>query len=241
MNVLAHCRVYPLSTFYKPVAIDIDWLGRDSFGNAILDCDQNQDAQKLKPAGFLHLIEHNFGPSALKKTLLTRLVKTCPDQSFILVIDVISCWKPFLSQLELEDKDVAYLNTASLLHFDSLINFLVQLNESPQDALSRCQKRVSLQYQLAGIVIDNISYYTHDAASYDLLFKVLRLLRARYGCYIVTVGYGLEFYNGVEKGLADISAQPCDIPTRLPISYVKNMDCVLLRDTDTIARVIDLK
>ncbi|CEP60442.1 Psy3p LALA0_S01e10990g [Lachancea lanzarotensis] len=241
MNVLAHCRVYPLSTFYKPVAINIDWLGKDSFGNAILDCEQQPGAQKLKPAGFLHLIEHSFTPTTFKEELLTRLVDNCPDQSFILVIDLISCLKPLLSQLQLDDKDVAYLNSASLVNFDSLINFLVQLNESPQDALSRCRKQVSLQYQLAGIVIDNISYYTHDAASYDLLFKVLRLLRARYGCCIVTVGYGLEFYNGVEKGLAETSVQPYEIPTRLPISYVKNMDCVLLRDTETVARVLDVK
>ncbi|SCU94322.1 LAME_0F07008g1_1 [Lachancea meyersii CBS 8951] len=241
MNVLAHCRVYPLSTFYKPSAVEIDWLGKNSFGNVVLDCEQSPSAQKIGSIGFLHVIEHSFRVSAFKQSLLSRLVEKSPNQSFVLVMDLISCWNGTLPELQQDEKAVAYLNSPSLLNFDSLINFLVQLNESPQDALSRCQTPVSLQYQLAGIFIDNISYYTHDHASYDLLLKVLRMLRATYGCFIVTVGYGLEFYNGVERALVEPSHLTYEIPTRLPILYVKNMDCILSRDTETDARVVDTK
>ncbi|SCV05923.1 LANO_0H18162g1_1 [Lachancea nothofagi CBS 11611] len=240
MNVLAHCRVYPLSTFYKATAICIDWLEKDAFGNVVLGSEEGVESQNVRSIGFLHLIEHGFRVSAFKQKMMQRLVEASPNQSFVLIIDVVSCWDRYLSTLNREDKNVTYMNSASLLHFESLINFLVQLNESPKEALSRCQNASTLQYQLAGIVIDNISYYTHDGASYELLFKVLRMLRAKYGCFVMTVGYGLDFYSGVEQQLSSVR-QSYDIPTRLPMSYVKNMDCVLLRDTDKDARVVYVK
>ena len=165
----------------------------------------------------MHLIEHGFQLTALKSNIVRKLIGELPSQSFVLVIDAVSCWREFTTSFSHEEKSLAYLNSASLLHFDSFVSFLAQLSDSPREALSRCKIGAPLHYQLGGIVIDNISYYTHDGASYDLLFKLLRTLRSRYGCIILTVGYGLEFYNGVE--LASSSSQSYEIPTRLPMSY----------------------
>ncbi|SCU88720.1 LADA_0E11716g1_1 [Lachancea dasiensis] len=248
MNVLAHCRVYPLSTFYDPTAISIDWLYKDLFGKTVFDFDEDDSTsnlesskRKLGPIAFLHLIEHTFKVSTFKLNLLKKLVQSSPSQSFVLIIDVMSCWHELIPSLSVEDRSAVYMNSSSLLHFDALVNFLSQLNENPPEALSRCQSPVNMQHQLAGIVIDNISYYTHDSASYDLLFKLLRMLRKKYGCYTVTVGYGLEFYNGVEQQQPLAPSQGYDIPTRLPMSYVKNMDCVVLRETDELARTVYLR
>lgn len=239
MNILAHCRVYPLSTFYKPTALHIEWLRKDRFGNIVEESKEGDDGAHVGPVGYLHLIEHGFQMTKIKSSVVHRLIDELPNQTFILMIDIASCWREFATEYSHEEKSVAYMNSASLLHFESLINFLAQLNDNPQEALSRCKQAAPLQFQLASIVIDNISYYTHDNASYELLFKILRMLRSRYGCSVMTVGFGLDFYNGVEQSFA--TNKSYDIPTRLPMSYVKNMDCVLQRDNASTARVVYTK
>lgn len=222
-----------LLQFYKPARISIDWFQKDNYGKLVDD-----NGTPLEPIGFLHIIEHRFLLSEFKSALLTRLLHNLEPQSSILLVDVLSVWKQYISRFNDVGKCIHYMNTASVVHFDTLINFLLQLNESPSDALARCKGNVqSTSYQLSGIVIDNISYFTHDGASYNLLYKLLKMLRKNYGCFIVTIGYGLEYYEGIELSLGG-STQYLDIPTRLPMSYVKNMDCVLLRDSEESARVL---
>lgn len=218
--------------FYSPTQIHINSILRDNYGNVV----DGEDGTPVENVGYLHLIEHRFVLSTFKSKLVRQILEQLPSQTATLIVDIVSGWKEFSTTICIDEKQIFYMNSPSLLHFDTLINFLVQLNEDPEEALRRCSSGYSVDLQLATIVLDNISYYTHDNASYDLLFKVLRMLRQNYGCAVVTVGYGLEYYDGVEK--YSESRQSFDIPTRLPMSYVKNMDCVLVRDTDSSARVV---
>lgn len=186
---------------------------------------------ELKPVGLLHLIEHSFKTSTFKRDLFLKCAGDRNDSS-ILVIDIVSEWKSLLRNY---DVGVHVMSSTSILNIDGLISFLLQLNESPREALKRCQRRDSLSKQLSGIVIDNVSYIVHDPGSYNLLLRTLKMLRNTFGCWIITISYGLEFYNGVENSTASLYRSGSI--TRVPISYTNEMDAMIIRDTDSSARL----
>lgn len=156
-----------------------------------------------------------------------------PDESNILVIDIVSEWRHILD--EYKDMGVYVMNSTSILNMNGLINYLLQLNESPQEALRRCQRKDTLLKQLGGIIIDNISYLSHDSTSYNMLTKTLKMLRNTFGCWIITISYGLEYYNGVENSTAPLYRSGS--LTRLPMNYTNEMDAIIIRDTDSTARL----
>lgn len=185
-----------------------------------------------KPVALLHLIEHSFRTSTFKRDLFLRCAGE-RDDSTVLVIDIVSEWKTLLQ--DHRDAGVHIMSSTSVLTFDGLIGFLLQLNESPREALKRCQRRDSTSKQLAGIVIDNVSYLAQDPGSYTLLLRALKMLRNTFGCWIITVSYGLEFYNGVENSTAPLYRSGS--LTRVPVSYTNEMDAMIIRDTDSSARL----
>ncbi|SCU77997.1 LAMI_0A03048g1_1 [Lachancea mirantina] len=237
MEVIAHCKVYPLSTFYRPAQVSINWIARDNFGNVVEGGESGDGNVGVGDVGFVHLIEHDFKISEFKGRMALRLVEQLPSQASILIVDVVASWRKWLDAHAHVRARAHYLTSPSLARFETLIAFLNQLNETPADALRRCTVQQPLDMQLGAIIIDNISYYVHDSATYEILLKTLRRLRQNYGCIVLTTGYGLEFYDGVENSQRQPN-QTLDIATRLPMSYVKNMDCVLVRDTATTARVV---
>lgn len=186
-----------------------------------------RDPGKLR---FLHLIEHSFKGSAFKRELFLHCCGES-SESTVLVIDIVSEWETMLCDCN----GFYVMNSTSILNMDGLVNYLLQLNESPRDALMRCRRKDSESKQLAGIVIDNISYLSHDANSYNLLIKTLKMLRKTFGCWILTVSYGLEFYNGVENALASQHRSPS--LTRVPPGFTSEMDAIIIRDTDSTARL----
>lgn len=179
----------------------------------------------------MHLIEHDFKLSTFKRQLF--LTSKSDSKCTILLIDVISVWREFLNQSN--SNELFVMNSISILSMDGLLNFLLHLSESPQEALKRCHVRDSFDKQLGGIIIDNISYFTHDSTSYSLLIKILKLLRETFGCWVITTSYGLEYYNGVENATSPLYKSGS--LTRLPVSYTNEMDAVLIRDTDSQARL----
>lgn len=198
----------------------------------------------IDEVGLLHVIEHGFRISTFKDTLLRHSIVAGAEESSILVIDILSVWRSHLLRLE-EDENfskvgVFYMNSTAILTMENLINFLLKLNESPAEALMRCQLQGNYSQQLAGIVIDNISYFTHDAStvqnssSYNVFLKVLKMLRKTFGCWIITVSYGIEYYDGVENTTKHLNR--AGSLTRLPISYTSEMDAILIRDTESSAR-----
>lgn len=195
---------------------------------------EQQEEVNLDKIGFLHLIEHEFKITRFKKELFTHCTTPNGSSPFsTLVIDVISEWNTLVMDNRL--LGAHYMNSTSILNMDGLINFLLQLNECPQEALKRCQRKDILSKQLGGIIIDNISYFTHDTTSYNLLIKVLKMLRNTFGCWIMTIGYGLEYYNGVEN--STIHAHKSGLLTRLPMTYTNEMDAIIIRDTESTARL----
>lgn len=182
--------------------------------------------------GLLHMIEHSFKSSKFKRDLFLQCAGDSEDSS-VLVVDIVSEWKNLLK--DHQDVGVHVMSSTSILNFEGLISFLLQLIESPSEALKRCQRRDSLSKQLGGIVIDNVSYLAHDPSSYTLLLRTLKMLRNTFGCWIITISYGLEFYNGVENSTASLyKSGPL---TRIPISYTNEMDAMIIRDTDSTARL----
>lgn len=195
---------------------------------------EQQEEVNLEKIGFLHLIEHEFKITKFKKDLFTHCTTSNGSSQFsTLVIDVISEWNNLLENNKV--MRAHYMNSTSILNMDGLINFLLQLNESPQEALKRCQRKDTLSKQLGGIIIDNITYLTHDTTSYNLLLRVLKMLRNTFGCWIMTISYGLEYYNGVEN--STVHAHKSGLLTRLPMTYTNEMDAIIIRDTDSTARL----
>lgn len=183
-----------------------------------------------KEIAFLHVIEHDFKLSTFKKQLYLNCKSN--GNSTILLIDILSAWKEFINST---NDELFVMNSLSIMTMDGLVNFLLHLNESPLYALKRCQKRDSFDKQLSGIIIDNISYFAHDPTSYGLLLKVLKLLRKTFGCWIITISYGLEYYNGVENATSQLYKGGSQ--TKIPTGYINEMDVVLIRDTDSSARI----
>lgn len=210
MEVLKHCRVYPLSNY---CAVE---------GRHFIDPQNNK-------ARHVHLVEHNFKLTDAKIQLLERNM----GDGIIIIVDVISCWKRYCKG----KARTCYMNSASTLHLEGVINFLSQLIEYPQEALKRCQDTdvdvTSMTIQ--GIVIDNLSYYQTPSTSlrdFNILYKLLKTLRTTYGCWSLTTSYGLEYYNGVEA-LTAASYNSGTSYTKIPQSYIKEMDTVIVRDTPT--------
>lgn len=226
MDILSNCRVYPVSKFYHPVS---QFLNYDGGGNI----------------RFFHLIEHDFRLSAYKRELIQQSIVSSNNHQAILIIDIISVWKSFIQEEKVNGGGpVFYMNSSSMLTIDGLINFLLQLNESPKEALKRCMNYQDkyLHCQLAGIVIDNVSYLQwsniNSLTKFNLLFKILNILRSNFGCWIISISYGLEFYNGIEnKGsFTSNTSMKLNYPTYIPINYLNEMDAIVLRETDFKSR-----
>lgn len=185
------------------------------------------------------MIEHDFKISDLKRRfVLENLPET---NGKILVIDIISIWYDTLKDHKIKDK-FYYMNSNSLLTMDGLICFLVQLNESPKIALTRCHNdfRVTeFNESLCGIVIDNLSYLKQiDNKSLNILWKILNMLSKSYGCWIMTTSYGIEYYQGIENSFNRNNnlKKKLIYPTLLPASYLSEMDCIILRETGSKGR-----
>ncbi|KAL3233442.1 Platinum sensitivity protein 3 [Nakaseomyces bracarensis] len=213
MEVLKNCRVYPLSNYC-------------SAEEHLFELPREIGAQG---SGFrhVHLVEHSFRLTEAK----TKLVEANIDSGagLVVVIDVISCWKKRLGGRA----NVCYLNSGSTCHMEGLINFLSQLVENPLEALRRCNcKATFTQASIQGIVIDNLSYTQTPGSlrDFNILFKLLRTLRTTYGCWSLTTSYGLEYYNGIES-LTSAAYTTGTTYTKIPHSYIKEMDSVIMRDT----------
>ncbi|CCD27101.1 Psy3p NDAI_0J02090 [Naumovozyma dairenensis CBS 421] len=274
MDVLAHCRIYPLANYIRPelkfINISNDLIINNNKSiisvNDHLDDDKNDDNNTNKVA-LAHLIEHEFKLTTFKKKLLIDLI-TIPNhekngKNSYLIIDISSTWKQYL--IELFDREnnqtnfttsINYMNSFSILNMDGLINFLMQLNGSPIDALKRCQQYPSTssdsidQYQLSGIIIDNLSYISSSSSSststFPLLLKLLKLLRKSFGCWIFTTSYGISYYKGIENSLESspssssihLQQHSKKLPTYFPESFINGMDMILLHETELKSRIL---
>ena len=226
MDVLAHCRVYPLSNFYHPSPQSI------TLPNTLIS---NTDNDKPH-IGLLHLIEHDFKMSNFKKQLFNHL--TTSNASY-LIIDITSTWKRFLLSSSSASASLMYMNSTSILSFEGLINYLVQLNDHPTTALQRSlsinNEPLQLTLPLSGIIIDNLSYLPQDPPQFKILTNILKLLRKSLGCWIMTTSYGLEYNQGIEN---TISTSASNSNTYIPLNYTKEMDIVLLHERDLRSRIL---
>lgn len=211
----------------------------------------------------LHLLEHSFKLTVFKTQLLdlnttqSNLNERPTDKSKckVLVIDVISVWR---HHVERHPEHYYYLNNSSVLTLDGIIKFLAQLNESPREALRQCRnfnstsdsgsRDSNFNYQLSGIVIDNISYLVQRSKnvgnandtqkSLMLLLRCLNMVSRNFGCWYITISYGLEYYSGIEMSFRTVStvSGTKSYPTLVPMNFLNEMDAVILRETEYGAR-----
>ncbi|AET38471.1 Psy3p Ecym_2772 [Eremothecium cymbalariae DBVPG len=221
MDIVYRCKVYPLDRFLKPHLYTLNWLPELSVDD------------KRKPVRFLHIVEKSMGLLDRWKASFLRQLLDQNDPATVLVIDAISIWSRMLPHKS--ESQVHYLNNPSILQFSGLVGFLAQLCESPDLALrSRCDIHASLDAPLKTVILDNLSaYYFQENASLETLRKLLETLHATLGCAVVTFGYGIEYYEGVDN---TYPTRPSEIkgpwPTRLDYSYLKAMDSVLVFTQD---------
>lgn len=210
--------------------ITINWLKKDEFG--YLD-DKDNHSIPVDPCTFIHIIEYRMKLTYWKKAFLLQCLEKLSGS--IMVIDISSIWY----RVATVNERIHYMNTTSLIDFTSFHQFLIQLDQSPIDALLRCNPKADFEIPLNLIIIDNISYYTHDpTVSYDLLFQSLKRLNNTFGCAIITFGFGLDYYNGLENSFNDYRNNHSHVlPTRMDHSYMTSMDLSLINDIDTNARI----
>ncbi|CCE61764.1 hypothetical protein TPHA_0B00920 [Tetrapisispora phaffii CBS 4417] len=144
---------------------------------------------------------------------------------------------------------VYYLNSSDILNMEGILKFFSKLNENPIETLEKyCHfpKTVNFKQQLSGIIVDNISYFAHDnhmniqqnTAHYSTLLNMFKTLRKTFGCWVISVSYGMEFYDGVELSTSSIYRSGSH--TRVPINYTSGMDTILLRDTESTGRFCNI-
>ena len=227
MEVLAHCKMYPLSQYYRAARCEL------VIPEGVTATRNRATTPRLPQS--LHLIEHDFRISDLKRRFLLDNLPGDGEPGRVLLIDTASIWQDTaLRDPRFRDK-VWYLNTAEVLTTEGLVSFLSQLNAYPKRALAKCHG--DTDGRLHGIVIDNVSYLDPRAhGSATVLLKLLRVLQSTYGCWFATVSYGLEFYEGVGKAFSQQTSQSQLYPTMFPIGYLNEMDCVVLRETQVVGR-----
>ncbi|CCF56046.1 hypothetical protein KAFR_0A06110 [Kazachstania africana CBS 2517] len=209
MDVLANCRIYPLSNFLKPKrnAINLEGLNINNSNDITINNNESQS---------LHLIEHSFRKSKFKEQLVSN------NFEHIIIIDIISIW---------QDDKFNVIN--SIYTFNELINFLTKFNDSPLATLS--EYGISMD-TVEGIMIDNLSYIGNlNNKSIVILIKILKLIQINFGCFILSTSYGLEYYEGIEN-FQRMKNLNLKYPTLLPMNYLLEMDTILLRETGEISR-----
>lgn len=239
MDVLAHCRVYPLSnvciydlTSRLNIFHFTDYLSQ--FYHAVPQSLTLSNFMGSPSVSFIHLIEHGFKFTPFKRQIWDQCVdSSIKDDSSVLIIDPISEWKKVAQKTP---NGVHYMNSTSICNMDGLQSFLMQLQTSPLDALRRCHIQDRPDKQISGIVIDNLSYLAHDMSSYNALIKILKQLRRTFGCWIFTIGYGLEYYDGIENSTSTPNWK--GVLTKLPASYTNEMDLIILRETNYSGRIV---
>ncbi|AMD18504.1 HBL398Wp [Eremothecium sinecaudum] len=222
MDIIDRCKLYPLDKFFRPTRCSLSWL------TALSATD------RLKEIRFLHVIETSIGLiTSWKQLLLDQLLSREPPGA-VLIIDAISVWSEAARKATNKDR-VHYINNPSLLQFAGIVGFLAQLNESPEMTVkSRCESSASINLPLTTIIIDNLSIYNYqEGLNLIALRKMFDTLHETFGCVIITFGYGIEYYEGVENSFpANSSELKGPWPTRLDQAYLKSMDSVLALSED---------
>ncbi|CCH58606.1 hypothetical protein TBLA_0A08160 [Henningerozyma blattae CBS 6284] len=233
MEILKNCKIYPLSKFYKP---NYQYYQLPPG----IKPNENLDTSKISK---LHLIEYGFEITPLKRSLLTTMLMM-EDVGNVLIIDIVSIWLGTIEMMNMKQKKkINYLNCIS--NIKELNNFLSQLIETPIVALRRCQQFENvdevIQRRLDGIFIDNVSYlqdFNEDqkgnSQMYDELNKMIRKVREVFGCWVVSISYGNEYYEGVE-GCLNVKSHSI---SGVPISFLNGMDMIVLRESEGMGRVI---
>lgn len=245
MEILKHCRTYQLSDYYEVQSCHLrlpPGIRQNSYNN-------KEDDTTTENIQSLHLIEHSFHMSPLKRSLLFTLLPREECES-VLIIDLISIWRSTIKNLpNIQQDKIWYLNSTSIYSFESIFIFLQQLIDSPIKALNRCEISADRKQnglynrQLCGIIIDNISYLQelsiqkNQYENFEKLIKLLKRIKEIFGSWIISVSYGNDYYNGVEMQL-NVGNNISSSYSKIPRNYMNDIDLIVLRETEGKGRII---
>lgn len=229
MDIIKRCKVYPLDRFLRPRVQNLVWL------------QQIREIKQVNKVGVVHIIEKSIGLVDNWKCNLLEQLLNHEEFGSVLVVDVISVWRDAVCTAN-NHENIHYNNSPKILQFAGLIEFLAQLNDNPELALCKhCSQHGPLDLPLKAILIDNISVYQYQhSLDLQLLRKWFDTLRSSLGCAVITFGYGIEYYEGVENSFPARSSDFKNAwPTRLDPSYLLSVDAVLV-PTQTKSGVMPL-
>lgn len=233
--MLAHCKIYPLSDYYKPSQAYFN------VPKALLSKEDNK-RNKDRQLRLVHLIEHNFKVSYWKCELLKQCMG--PENGCLLIVDIVSAWWP-REKLEGLGIPLYYMNDPSLIKIESIIHRLGEIVANPSSLLSSCVSinGASEELPLTGIILENISYFHDDAddreSVYHQLIKKLKAIQSKFGCWTLTTSYGLDYYNGFEDSLLKYyNVRESVTKTRVPRSFMNEMNLVIMRNDEWTGSII---
>ncbi|AGO10918.1 AaceriAFR591CAp [[Ashbya] aceris (nom. inval.)] len=215
MDTVNRCKVYPLARFVRPRQHSLDWLAAG--------------AAPGKNAHFVHIVERTMGElAAWRLRVLARLL----EDGAVVIVDCVAVWGRAVAQHASSGR-IHYVRDPGVLSFSGLLGFLAQLADAPATTLRRrCREQAAARAPLAAVVLDNISAYRAPPAALSALRRALENLQLAQGCAIMTVGYGIEYYEGVEASFPTRAGEVGPWPTRLDHAYLASMDAVVVPATE---------
>ncbi|ADJ41793.1 AFR591C-Ap [Eremothecium gossypii ATCC 10895] len=217
MDTVNRCKIYSLARFVHPRQHSLDWLAP---GTA-----------PRKSVHVVHVVERTMGElAAWRPRTLARLL----EGGAVVIVDCVAVWGRAVAQHASSGR-IHYVRDAGVLSFSGLLGFLAQLADAPAATLRRrCRAPATAPAPLAAVVLDNISAYRAPPAALGALRRALEHLQLAHGCAVLTVGYGIEYYEGVESSFPTRAGEVGPWPTRLDHAYLASMDAVVVPATEKV-------
>lgn len=218
MDILAHCRIYPISR-YIDIPKHKEPATQGGFVHIILDEIKNKSYQ------WIHQRQGTLSDGSCLSNGMGR--------KLTLVIDLLNVWDLDNSTKNNERGTdtlqrggskhyVHVIKGSKYISFQELIDFLNDELLVGKYLFKNFENMV-----LYGIIIDNLSIYTFDlknAKLFNKIFKVLAKIRCKYGCWIKTVSFKDSIGNGKYS-------------TRVPIYYLNNMETIIVYENDKSVKI----
>lgn len=229
MEILKHCKEYPLSQYYHTVPHSLNL--------------QDVSDTTTTPKYSMHLIEPDFKMNEYKRQLVLRNYET-GNTGAILIIDIISIWRQTLEETRFANIKYWYVNSKEISTIEGLICFLGRVNANPIVTLNKeCPIRYgtnAADCSVDGIIIDNLSYLntSDDFKSFNILKNMISNIQKAFGCWYISTSLNLEFSQGIEHSFYPKPIVPYTNYTAFPSNYLNDMNIVMVRDSSTHSKVI---
>ncbi|CCK69025.1 Psy3p KNAG_0B05950 [Huiozyma naganishii CBS 8797] len=207
MDIIARCKVYPLGKYITPAQRSLDL---PPAGHTITNGKPHSTHSRV------HIIVKDIRHGQIIQDILTQSA----GHGCVLVVDNYGNNHPPSAK---DTHTVRHL--VSSTRVEDLTAYLRDVpSQLPTEARTM---------PLQGIIVDNLSLCrrSRGPGADAQLLETLRKLQRRYGCWVVTVSYGIGFATAGGQQLAQTA-----YPTSLPLQYLNECDTVLYTETRSQCR-----